>query len=229
MKNLIIVGLGRTAMHVYSFVKYHNLYNVIGFAVNEKYKNCETFNGLPVFSLEHLEKECSDNDFCLFIAVLWNRLNSERKEIYDYCKGKGYTLANLISPTAMIRSEILGDNCWIHDYVVIQNNAHIASDVLIMAYTLIGANTTIEPHCFFGARSLLGGGSIVGEQCFIGLNATIFDDTIIGRKCIIGACSAVKRNVPDFSKYATLSDNINLKEYTEEDIENKLIFSLNKR
>ena len=98
-----------------------------------------------------------------------------------------------------------------------------------MAYTLIGANSHVASHCFFGARSILGGGSTVGEQTFVGLNATIFDDTAIGCKCIIGACTAVKRNVPDFSRYVTPSDNIVIKRYPEDDIENKLIFSLNVR
>lgn len=228
-QKLIIVGLSTTATHVLEFVQMYNLFEVIGFAVNEKYKKDSTFCELPVYSLENLEAEYGSNDFYLFIAILWNHLNRDRKEVYDYCKAKGYKLANLISPHANIRGIIEGDNCWIHDYVIIQNNARIKSNVALMAFTLIGADTIVESHCFFGARSLLAGGCSVGEQSFIGLNATIFDDTKIGKKCIVGACTAVKRNMPDFSKYITPSDNIIIKQYTEEEIENKLVFSSNKR
>ena len=138
-------------------------------------------------------------------------------------------MANLISPNAIIRGNIKGDNCWIHDYVIIQNDAQLESDIAIMAYSLIGADTHIGSHCFFGARSLLGGGSVIGEQSFVGLNATIFDDTKIGKKCLVGACTAVKRNMPDFSKYVTSSDDIVIKQYSEDEIENKLVFSKNKR
>lgn len=228
MENLIIVGLSSTAKHVLSFVRSYNLYNVIGFAVNEKYKNCDTYEGLPVYTLENLREEYTC-EFKLFVALLWNHLNRDRKELYDYCKSQGYVMANLISPNANVRGVIEGDNCWVHDFVVIQNNARIQSDVAIMAFTLIGANTVVEPHCFFGARSLLGGGSSIGEQSFVGINATIFDDTKVGKKCIVGACTAVKRNMPDFSKYVTPSDTIIIKQYTEEEIENKLVFSANKR
>lgn len=228
-QKLIIVGLSKTAAHVFEFVQMYNLFEVVGFAVNEKYKMDSTFCDLPVFSLENLEKEYGNSDFYLFVAVLWNHLNRDRKDIYNYCKERGYKFANLISPHANVRGKIEGDNCWIHDFVVIQNNAHIKSNVAIMAFTLIGANTIVESHCFFGARSLLGGGSIVGEQSFIGLNATVFDDTTIGKKCIVGACTAVKRNMPDFSKYVTPSDNIIIKQYSEDEIENKLVFSSNKR
>lgn len=229
MEKLIIVGLGKTASHVLSFVKMYNLFDVIGFAVNKEYQKENSFCGLPVFTLESLKEEAPCQDFSLFIAVLWNHLNRDRKQIYEYCKSKGYKLANLISPLSVIRGTIKGDNCWIHDYVVIQNDAILESNIPVMAYTLIGANSHVASHCFFGARSILGGGSTVGEQTFIGLNATIFDDTAIGCKCIIGACTAVKRNVPDFSRYVTPSDNIVIKRYPEDDIENKLIFSLNVR
>lgn len=228
MDNLIIIGLSKTASHVYSFVKYHNLYNIIGFAVNREYRNMDTFCGLPVYDLESVKDEVKD-DFCIFIAMLWNHLNGDRKQLYDYCKKQDYKLANLISPLAVLRSPLKGDNCWIHDYVIVQNNAIIESDVAIMGGSLIGANTHIGAHCFFGAHTVFGGGSTIGERSFVGIKATIFDDTIIGKKCIIGACTAVKRNMPNFSKYSIASDNIVIKQYSEDEIDNKLVFSKNQR
>lgn len=229
MENLIIIGLSKTADHVYEFIRSYNLYNVVGFAVNKEYKNVSKYRELPVFSLENLEEEYGKNDFCVFVALLWNHLNRDRKEIYNFCKSKSWKLANIISPTAIIRGKLNGDNCWIHDYVIIQNNALLESNIAIMAQTLIGANTHIGSHCFFGAKSLLGGGSKIGEQSFVGINSIIFDDTIIGEKCIIGACTAVKRNMPNYSKYTTSSDDLVIKQYKEEEIENKLVFSKNVR
>lgn len=229
MEKLIIVGTSTTAKHLYDFVIYHNLFDIIGFAVNREYKQSDKFCNLPVYELENLEKLLIKQDFKIFVAMLWNKLNRERRDVYEYCKGKGFKFANIISPLAVLRSELKGDNCWIHDFVVIQNDSIIGSNVMIMSQTLIGADTQVGSHCFLGAKSLLGGGSKVGEQTFIGLNATVFDDTTIGRKCIIGACTAVKRNMPDFSKYITSSDNIYIKQYSEEEIEYKLMFSKNKR
>lgn len=228
MDNLIIIGLSSTARHVYSFVTYHKLFNVIGFAVNEEYKDTDTFEGLPVYCLEKL-KDFNLGEYSVFIAMLWNRLNGDRQRLYDYCKEQGFRMANLISPLAVMRSTISGDNCWIHDFVVIQNDSVIESDVAIMSGSLIGANTHIGAHCFFGAQTVFGGGSTIGERSFVGIKATIFDGTIVGEKCIIGACSAVKRNLPDFSKWATPSDNFVIKQYSESEIEEKLMFIKNKR
>lgn len=229
MENLIIIGLGTNARHVYEFVAMHKLFNVIGFAVNKEYLTQNEFMSLPVYSLEDLEEECITKKYKVFVALLWNHLNRDRKSIYDYCKMKGYQMANLISPLAVIRGNIEGDNCWVHDFVIIQNDARIQSNIAIMAYSLIGADTYVGSHCFFGAQSLLGGGSSIGEQSFVGIKATVFDDTVIGRKCIIGACVPVKRNMPDFSRYVTSSEDIVIKQYDEDEIEDKLVFTKNVR
>ena len=229
MEKLIIVGLGPTARHVFSFVQYHQLYNLIGFAVNSSYKTDNMFCGLPVYTLENLKEEVQEDDYVVFVALMWNHLNRDRKKLYEYCKTKGYRMTNLISPLAVIRGEIQGDNCWIHDFVVIQNNTIIGSDVLLMAYAFIGGDSIVNSHCFFAARSLLAGGCTIGEQSFVGLSATVFDDTVVGKKCIIGACSAVKRNLPDYSRCIISSETIVVKQYSEDEIERKLVFSLNKR
>lgn len=230
MEKLIIVGIGPNARLALSFVNYHNLYDVIGFAVNRAYYSTSIFEGYPVYILEDIEQTVgSKHNYKLFISLLWNHLNADRRKLYDYCKNKEFQLANLISPLAIIRSEIKGDNCWIQDQVVIQNDTVIGSNVAIMAGALIGADCNVGSHCFFGAHSLLAGGCTLGEQSFIGLKATVFDDTKIGKKCIVGACTAVKRNMPDYSKYITSSDNIVIKQYDEAEIESKLVFSKNKR
>lgn len=229
MKKLVIVGLSATSRLAFSFVQYHNLYEVIGFAVNEQYRDRMEFCGLPVYTLEKLDKEVGVDDYYVFVAMLWNHLNADRRKVYEFCKQKGFRMANLISPLAVVRSEITGDNCWLHDHVVIQNNTVLGSNIAIMQGTLIGADAEVASHCFLGAHAIFGGGCTIGEQSFVGLHATVFDDTRIGKKCIVGACAAVKRNLPDYTKCATASDNVTIKEYSPEEIENKLVFSKNVR
>ena len=227
-ENLVIVGLNTNARHVYEFVKHHDLYNIIGFAVNEEYRTTDEFKGLPVYALETIHQKI-DKPFKAFVAVMWNRLNADRKKIYNYCKEHGIQMANLISPLASIKSEIAGENIWVHDFVVIQNDTIIESDVFIMAQSLIGANCHVEPHCFFGAKSTIGGGCQIGEQSFVGLNSTIFDCTTIGKKCLVGAGTIVKRNLPDFTRCKTDSYTCEIKQFAEDEIESKLMFKKNVR
>lgn len=229
LNKIIIIGANTTALHVYEFIKYHNLYQVVGFAVDEEYKSDDTFHGFPLYSISELHNVIDASKDYVFVAMLWNHLNADRKQLYNRIKEMGFHCANLISPTAAIRGKIVGDNCWFHDYTVVQNDAVIESDVMAMAYSLVGAHAHVYEHCFLGAKCTVAGGCTVGKQTFVGINSTIFDDTQIGNKCIIGACTAVKRNMPDNSKWVTASDNIVIKQYTEDEIENKLQFKLNVR
>lgn len=228
-EKLIIVGTGPNAKHVYALIQDYKLFDVIGFAVNREYITDTTFEGLPVYAIEELENVIDKNEVKLFVALLWNRLNADRKKLYTELKEKGYKFANVISPRASIRGKIEGDNCWIHDFVVIQNDTVIKNNVAIMAYSLVGDNCEIGNHCFLGAKSTVGGGSKVGDQTFVGINCTIFDDTKIGSKCILGACTAVKRNIPDFTSCRTDLNTMIVKTYDEDIVESKLLFKKNVR
>ena len=94
---------------------------------------------------------------------------------------------------------------------------------------VIGDNTIISDHCFVAENTTIGGGVRIGEQSFIGLGTTVFDEVTIGKKCVVGAATALKRNLPNFSVFKTNSDNFIVKSYTEDVIENKLLFSKNIR
>jgi len=230
MDRLMIIGTGPNAVYAYEMIRQYRLYDVIGFAVNRDYMDQEhpTFQGLPVYAIEDLDQVINKKEVKLFVALLWNRLNADRRKLFEMLRNQGYEFANLIAPTAVIRGNIQGTNVWVCDYVIVQNDAVIEDDVVLMDMALVSSCCHIGPHCFLGAKSTVGGGSRVGEQTFIGINCTIFDDTRVGRKCILGACTAVKRNVPDFTLYKTSSE-IQMRTLTEETIEEKLLFRKNVR
>lgn len=229
MKKLIIIGLSTTATHLFEFVKCYDLFEVLGFAVDREYIRMESYKGLPIYAIDEIDKVIDKERDYLFVAMLWNKLNSERRAMYERLKRVGFKFANVISPTARIRGALTGDNCWFHDYTIVQNDAVIGANVVAMAFTLIGADVVIGPHCFFGAKSTIGGGSKIGEQSFVGINSTVFDDTVVGEKCIIGACTAVKRNMPDFTLCKTNTEGFIVKSYNKDEIESKLLFSKNVR
>lgn len=228
-ERLIIVGANTTAKQVYDFVEEYNLYEVVGFAVDSQYKNSDSFCGLPIFELETLESVMDVKACKVFVAILWNRLNADRRQIYERLRKRGFQFANLISPSAKIRGRILGNNCWIHDYAVIQSDAEVGENCMIMAHSLIGAFSKVSAHCFLGTKSTVAGECEIGEQTFIGINCTVFDAVRVGEKCILGACTAVKRNLENCTIVKTLSDGNVIKKVDKEIIEDKLLFSLNVR
>lgn len=229
MQKLVIVGISSTAKMILAFINKYHLYEVIGFAVDKQYIQESTYCALPVYAIEDLDDIFDrENDF-LFVAIQWNRLNADRREIFERLKVKGFQFANLISPMAVINGVIKGENCWIADMVIVDFGATIGSDVFIKVSAWVGPNTIISDHCFISAKSAIAGGCFIGEQSFIGINATIFDCTQIGKKCIVGACTSIKRNMSNFSKSKTLSTSVDFIQYEEYEVENKLLFSKNVR
>lgn len=228
MKKIVIIGTGKNAKQVYDFLKIHKLYDIVGFAIDKEYIKEDSYMNYPVYPLENLDVYI-DNDTYIFVSLGWNRLNSDRRQLYERLKAKGYKFANLISPTAIVRGKIDGDNVWINDYSVLQSDAVIKSDVIIREGVVIGNDTLIKDHCFIGVKALVAGGCIIGEQSFIGIHATVFDGTIIGDKCIIGGCAVVKRNVSNYTVCKYDLNNTITKKYDESVIEQKLVFSKNVR
>ena len=229
MDRIVIIGTSIAASNICKFIEKYKLYEVLGFAVNKEYKTDDTYLGKPVYEVESLDKVIDkDKDF-IFVAIQWNRLNADRRKVYEQLKSEGWRFANLVSPLASINGRILGDNCWITDFVCIDTDAIIGNNVFVKVGACVGDHAQVGDHGFIGAKSMIGGGVKIGEQSFIGLGAIVFDDTTVGKKCIVGAATALKRNLPDFSIYKTISDNFVVKEYSEDVIEQKLLFKKNVR
>lgn len=229
MENLIIIGTGINGRNALEFIRMYNLYNVLGFAVNTKYYSSNDFCGVPVYKLEELSQTIKE-PFKVFVSLFWNRLNADRRRLFEYCKTQNFQFANLISPRASINhSAKLGVNCLVHDFVSILDNSTIGDNVFMMPYSLIGSCSNISNHSFIGVRTIIGGKSIIGQQSFTGFNSVILDDTKIGEKCIIGASTIIKRNLPSYSRCVSTVDNQIIKEYSPEEIESKLMALKNVR
>lgn len=229
MDNLLIVGTSTTARSIYKYVVDYNLFNLLGFVVDKEYKTCDVYCDMPVFSFDELPSEFDKEKDLLFIAMEWDRLNATRRKLYLRLKGEGYKLANIISPHAIIHGNILGDNCWICDNVVIENDSVVYDDNFIKTGAIVQHLSIIESHCFIGARAQMAGGVHIGEQSYVGIGAIIFNGVNIGRKCLVGGATYVKRHLPDFCAIKTKSDEFVIKQYGEDEIEAKLLASIKVR
>ena len=129
-RDLCIIGTNETAERITQFVERYNLFNIIGYAVDKKYITEDEFKGKPVWAIEELEKYIDKRNDLLFVALFWNHLNGDRRRLYERLKNAGWHFANIISPLASIRGSI-GENCWIMDYVVTQENSTIGDNVFL--------------------------------------------------------------------------------------------------
>lgn len=222
INKLVIIGVSETAERILRFCEFYQLYDVVGFAVDARYRKSSTFYGKPVWDLEALDLHIDRKEVFVFIALFWNHLNGDRRRLYERVCKLGFQFANIISPKASIRGSV-GVNCWVMDYSVVQEGAVIENNVILADNALIGHLSHVESHCFIGAKSTIMGGCTIGEQAFVGVGATVFENLCIGKKSIIGACTIAKQDIPDFSVLRINDPNVICKQYTEQEMESKMV------
>lgn len=226
---LFIIGLGATAGEIRLFIEKYDLYEIAGFAVNQQYISAKSFHGYPIYAIEKLNEVIDKEKDLLFVALFWNHLNNDRRNLYETLKEDGYRFATLISPKCDVNQSQIGENCWISDYVYIKPNVKINDNTFINAGAIVEINTTIGKHCFIATGSVIGGSCRIEDQCFVGLNATIFDHTVVGHHSIIGAAVALKRNVLPCTLVKTSSNAVSVTEYQLDEICEKLVVQKNIR
>lgn len=230
MESIYLFGVSTTAIRIRSFIEYHKLFKIEGFIVDDDYYKENSFEGYKVISFSEF-KELSKKikGAQVFICLAWNRLNQDRKKIFEKLTDENIEIVNLISPLATIRGAINGRNVFIGDYVTIEVASEIKSNVFIDHHGFIGTATKIDKHAYIGAKSTIAGDSYIGEQSFLGINSTVFDQVKVGKMCIISGGEVIKRNVIDCSVVKTNSTEQKQITYLEDEIINKLISSKNVR
>jgi len=234
MDNLVIIGISDTADRVISFIERYKLFNIIGCAVDEEYvpsTNTAILGGCdrPVWSLSKLNKYTDIRNTYLFVAVLWNHLNADRKNLYLHTKTlwPNAKFANIISPKASIRTDKIGENCLIDDYVVIHERAEIGNDIIIVANSFIAPYAIVSDHVFVAPHSIILGGAKVLAQTMVGTRVIVLNEVEIGEKCLIGTGAIIKQNVPKCCVVKNISMQENIKQYDEREIESKWIAHYN--
>ena len=59
---------------------------------------------LPMYRLEDFFFTSQTEEYVVFIAILWNYLNQDRRSVYEMCI-KNLSLGNLIAPSVVIRAK----------------------------------------------------------------------------------------------------------------------------
>jgi len=199
---LVIFGSGDMAELAQYYFNNDSAYEVVAFTVDADHLTTETSFGLPVVSFETLNEQYPPQEYDLFIALSYSKLNQVRKDRYKSALTMGYSLASYISSRATVLNDgAIGDNCFILEDNTIQPFVKIGDNVTLWSGNHIGHHSTIADHTFLASHIVVSGGVEIGEQCFIGVNATLRDHIKIGNRCVIGAGVLLLYSAEDESLY----------------------------
>ena len=202
MAKIVIFGVGDTAELVHFYLHNDTEHKVVAFTLDSDYIDSNSFCKLPLVAFECLEKEYPPNDYKVFIALGYSKVNNVRKIKYYEAIDKGYALISYISPRATIFDNVqIGNNCLILEDSIVQPFVRIGNNVSLWSGNHIGHHSRIDDHCFLASQTCVSGRVCISECSFIGANATIRDHITIGRKNVIGAGSIIMHDTNDDEVY----------------------------
>jgi len=203
-KKVIIFGPGDFGQVVHFYFTHDSPYKVVAFSAHkDKIKNKELF-GLPIIPFEVVEKRYPPNDYSMFIALPYTKLNQVRAHVFTEAKKKGYELITYVNSKATYWDDfVVGENCFILENNVIQPYVKIGNNVIIWSGNHIGHHCIIKDHCFLASHVVISGKVTIEPYCFLGVNSTIRDGIHIARKCVIGAGSVILKDTKENEVYTS--------------------------
>ena len=218
MKKLIIFGCNDFAELVKFYFDNDSEYKVSGFVIDSDYHIADTFLSLPLVKTNDLVSTFPKEEYSLFVAVGYSKMNRIREQKIKEFREIGYHLANYISSSCTRWEDlVIGDNCFIMENVILQKKVEIGVGVIIWAGTCVGHDSVVEDNVFISLNATLSGNTIVKEKSFIGANSTIKDGILVEESTLVGAGSYISKNTKKYEIY-TPARAVNL---TDSDLEDE--------
>lgn len=201
VKKLVIIGAGETAKLAYEYFTHDSNYSVCAFAVDNEFKNGDSFYDLPLVSLANVINNYPKEDYEIFVALVGDNKNDIRATICQQFKDCGYKLASYISSKASVWHNVeIGDNCFIMENNVLQPFSKIGNNVIMFAGSCLSHSSIIEDNCYISPNVTICGFVKIGKNTFIGANAIIRDNVNVGNYNFICMGSIVIANTKDKCK-----------------------------
>ena len=155
----------------------------------------DTFKGIQRINYE-MFKECYS---CVDAEISISLGEPEiKRKLYLKIKKDGYSLANIIHPSATISpSAKLGNGLIIKPHALVSTDSFIGDNVSIEENAIIGHDSVVGDHAQISANVVVAGGCSIGEATYIGLSVPIKQGIKIGANSIVGMGSVVLRDIPD--------------------------------
>ena len=192
---LVIVGAGGHG-RVCSDIAIASGWSIAGYCDNV-HPIGELTNGVAVIAadLDSLHEQCGAASVQLFVAI---GDNAARERISQQASAKGFELATLMHPSAIVSL-----SAEIATGTVLMPGAIINSNARIGRWCIINTAASVDHDCHLGDGSQIGPGArlaghvSLGAGAFVGTGAVLTPRVRVGARAMVGAGSVVVRDVAD--------------------------------
>lgn len=197
-KKLVIVGDGEFAEIAYEYFTYDSDYQVVAFAVEKEFRKRDELFNLPIIDFENITKEYPIDDYFVFVAITYTKLNRVRTRLYKACKFLGYQCASYISSRAFVWHNVsIGENSFIFENNTLQYHVSIGNNVVLWSGNHIGHRTVIQDNCWITSHDVISGYCKIGKSVFLGVNVSVGDNVQIEDDIILGAGAVTVKNLTE--------------------------------
>ena len=202
MAKLVIFGAGDIARLADFYFTSDSEHEVTAFAVDNAYRNADTFLGRPLVAAEEVVERYPAAEYAMFVALSYTKMNRLRAQKYDAMRAAGYRLVTYVSSRCTYLSQSPpGDNCFILEDNTIQPFVRIGSNVTLWSGNHIGHDSTIDDHCFISSHVVVSGHVRIRSYCFVGVNATLRNSIEIAPGTLIGAGAVIMKDTHENGVY----------------------------
>ena len=202
MAKLIIFGAGDIARLAHYYFTRDSQHQVVAFTADQKYLKEESFLELPLVAFENVAKLYSPQNYKMFVALSYAKMNKVRAEKYYEAKQLGYELVSYVSTRCSFLTDYpVGENCFILEDNTIQPFVRIGNNVTLWSGNHIGHDAVIEDHCFLASHIVVSGYVRIRNNCFIGVNATLRNSITIAPETLVGAGAIIMKDTVEQGVY----------------------------
>ena len=195
-KEILLVGGGGHCKVILDMIFTSKDYKVAGIIDLAKHFGDNIFGVTVIGSDTDLPRFFKSGIKYCFISVGSIGNPTLRVKLYKLARQLGYKLPNLISPNAIVSSNIyLGEGNYIAPGAIINAGARIGNGCIINTGSVIEHDCEMGDFVHISPGSVLSGGVKIGKYSHIGLGSFIIQNTKIGENTIIGAGSVVTKNI----------------------------------
>ena len=216
MKQAVIFGLTDFARIASVYLQHDSPYNVAAFTANQSYIDQDDILGIPVVPFETLTETHPPDEYELFAAIGFSRMNDARAKVYNECKQLGYTMLSYVCSKATQWGHVeIGDNTFIFEDNVLQPFVKIGNNTILWSGNHIGHDTTIGDNVFIASHVVISGQVNVGDNCFVGVNAAVAHNVKVAPYCLIGAGATITKDTQPETVFKGPKPDISSRKSTE--------------
>lgn len=199
---IVLVGAGEQGEIAYEYFTHDSPHEVVGFAVEPRFRDQDELFGLPVIDLDDIADRFPPDRFRTFVSVSSTHLNRVRARLYRHVKNLGYTCETYVSSHAFVWRDVeIGENSFIFENNVLQYGVTVGDNVILWSGNHVGHQTSIADDVFISSHVVISGFCQIGRSCFLGVNSCFGDNIKVAADCVVGAGAVVVKDTEPAGVY----------------------------